>query len=104
MTRGGGGGGGGTLIFSYIRRLGPIFGVQYFEIQYFRGLRKNEYFFGMKMLWIYILGSSQNWTIFRGHSMHLGTFLKVKVQNWGYFLGLLKFKYCFGVLEILDIF
>ena len=31
------GGGGGTLIFSYIRRLGPFFGVQNFEFQYFLG-------------------------------------------------------------------
>ena len=32
-----GGGGGGTLIFSYIRRLGPFFGGQNFEFQYFFG-------------------------------------------------------------------
>ena len=32
-----GGGGGGTLIFSYIRRLGPFFGVQNSEFQYFLG-------------------------------------------------------------------
>ena len=31
------GGGGGTLIFSYIRRLGPFFGVQNFEFRYFFG-------------------------------------------------------------------
>ena len=31
------GGGGGTLIFSYIRRLGPFFGGQNFEFQYFFG-------------------------------------------------------------------
>ena len=37
---------GGTLIFSYIRRLGPFFGVQNFEFQYFRGFQKNEYFWG----------------------------------------------------------
>ena len=35
--RGGGGGGGGTLIFSYIRRLGPFFWVQNFEFRYFWG-------------------------------------------------------------------
>ena len=32
-----GGGGGGTLIFSYIRRLGPFFWGQIFEFQYFLG-------------------------------------------------------------------
>ena len=31
------GGGGGTLIFSHIRRLGLIFGVQNSEFQYFLG-------------------------------------------------------------------
>ena len=31
------GGGGGTLIFSYIRRLGNFFLVQYCEFQYFWG-------------------------------------------------------------------
>ena len=30
-------GGGGTLIFSYIRRLGPFFLGQTFEFQYFLG-------------------------------------------------------------------
>ena len=29
-----------------------------------------------------------------------GSFLKVKVQNGGYFWGLLKFQIFFGVLEI----
>ena len=44
---GGGGGGGGSLIFSHIRRLGPFFGVQNSEFQYFLGFQKNEYFFGV---------------------------------------------------------
>ena len=30
-------GGGGTLIFSYIRRLGPFFGGSNFEFRYFLG-------------------------------------------------------------------
>ena len=34
---GGGGGGGGAEIFIYIRRLGPFFGVQNLEFQYFWG-------------------------------------------------------------------
>ena len=33
----GGGGGGGTQIFSYIHRLGPFFGGQISEFQYFLG-------------------------------------------------------------------
>ena len=28
--------------------------------------------------------------------MHLRSFFKVKVQNWGYFFGLLKFQIFFG--------
>ena len=39
-------GGEGILIFSYIRRLGPFFGVQNFEFQYFWGFQKNDYFWG----------------------------------------------------------
>ena len=58
---------GGTLIFSYIRRLGPFFGVQNFVFQYFWGFQKNEYFLGYEGFVDIILGSSQNWTIFRGN-------------------------------------
>ena len=36
--------------------------------------------------------------------MHFRVLFKVKVQNGGYFLGLVKFKYFLGVLEIIDIF
>ena len=54
-------------MFSYIRRLGSFFGVQNFEFQYFwGGFRKMNIFGGLKILWIF-LGSSHNWTIFRGH-------------------------------------
>ena len=53
--RGGGGGGGGSLIFSYIRRLGSFFGVQNFDFYYFGGFQKNEYFWGMKILWIFFI-------------------------------------------------
>ena len=50
-------------------------------------------------------GSSQNWTIFRGSFLCiLGSFLRVKVQNEGYFFGCQNFKYFLGVLEIPDIF
>ena len=47
FPRVGGGGGGGTRIFSHIRRLGPFFGVQNSEFQYFLGFSENEYFFGV---------------------------------------------------------
>ena len=57
--------GGNALIFPYIRRLGSSFWVQNFEFQYLGG-QKNEYFGGMKILWIFFGGSSQIWTIFRG--------------------------------------
>ena len=59
--------GGGTLIFSYIRRLGSFLGVQNLEIQYFWGFQKNEYYLGYEDFIDILLGSSQNWTIFRGY-------------------------------------
>ena len=36
--------------------------------------------------------------------MHFRVFLKVKVQNWGYFGALLEFQIILGVLKIPDIF
>ena len=48
----------------------------------------------MKILWIF-LGSSQNWTIFRVFLCILGYFLKVKVPNGGYFLGVAKISNIF---------
>ena len=72
-------GGGGTLIFSKIRRLWLFLGVQHFEFQYFGEFSEDFVdIFG---------GSSLYWTIFRGHFSILGSFLKIKVQNGGYFLG-----------------
>ena len=51
------------------------------------------------------LGPPQNWPIFRGSFLcMLGSFLKGKVQNVGYFMGLLKFQTFLLVLEIPDIF
>ena len=50
------------------------------------------------------LGSSQNWASLRVISMQFRVFFKVKVQELGYFWGLLKFQIFFGVLEIPDIF
>ena len=55
------------MIFLYIRRLGSYFWVQNFEFQYFLAFSEKSLFWGgIKILWIF-LGSSQNWTIFRGH-------------------------------------
>ena len=56
----------------------------------------------MKILWIFFgVITKLDYTM---HFSILGSFLKAKVQNGGYFLGCLNFKYLFGVLEILDIF
>ena len=50
------------------------------------------------------LGSSQNWTIFKGHFYAFyGLFLRSRYRM-GLFLGFLKLKIFFGVLEIPDIF
>ena len=101
----GGGGGGGTLIFSYIRRLGPFFGVKFLNFNIFWGFQKNEYFLGYENFVDIFLGSSQNWTSFYGLFLCiLGSFLKVNMQNRDIFLGCKNFKYFFGVLEISDIF
>ena len=83
----------GTLISSYIRRLGSFLGVQNFEFQYFLRFSEILIFFWKWRFCGYFFGSSQNWTVF---SMHFGSFLKVKVQNGGYFFGLLKFQIFFG--------
>ena len=43
---GGGGGGGVTLIFSYIRRLGPFFGLKISNFNILFGFQRNKYFLG----------------------------------------------------------
>ena len=51
------GGGGGTLIFSYIRRLGPFFwgGGEILNFNILWGFQKNDFFFWcMKILWIFL--------------------------------------------------
>ena len=52
------------------------------------------------------LGSSQNWTSFRGYFyvFYLGSFLKVNIQKRDIFLGCKNFIHFLGVLEISDIF
>ena len=58
----------------------------------------------MKILWIFFGGLRKIGLYLGVIPMHFGVFLKVNVQNGGYFLGLLKFHIFFGVLEIPDIF
>ena len=58
---------GGTLIFSYIRRFCPFFGFKILNFNIFWGFQKNKYFLGYENCVDTFLGSSQNWTIFRGH-------------------------------------
>ena len=92
----------GTL-FSYIRRLGSFFGFNILNFNIFGGFQKNEYFCGMKELWI-LFGSSHNWTIFRVLSnAFFGNFLR-SMYRMGIFLGVAKISNIFGVLEIPDIF
>ena len=51
--------GGGTVIFSYIRRLGPFFLGQNFEFQCFLGVFRKLFFFffwgGGEILWILVI-------------------------------------------------
>ena len=64
-----------TLIFSYIRRLWLFLGGQNFEFKYLLGFsEKKEYFWVLRFCEYFFLfgvggggGSSQYWTIFRGH-------------------------------------
>ena len=42
-------------------------------------------FWGMKILWIFFGGSSQNLASLRVISMQFRVFFKVKVQNWDIF-------------------
>ena len=64
-------------------------------------------FWGMKILWIFFWGHHKIELYLgpRSFLCILGSFLnRVKVQNGGYFGGLLKFQIFFRVLEIPDIF
>ena len=78
------------MIFSYIRRLGSFFVVQNFEFQYFWGFQKNKYFLGYEDFVDIFWGHHKIGLYLGVISMHFRVFLKVKVQNRGYFL-FLKF-------------
>ena len=60
-------GGGGTLILSYIRRLRSFFGFKFWNFNIFGGFQKNNIFLGHEAFVDIFWGSSQNWTILRGH-------------------------------------
>ena len=71
----GGGGGRGTLIFSYIRGLGPFFWVQNFEFRYFFWVfSKINIFGGMKILWIFFWGHHKIGLYLEVISMHFKVF------------------------------
>ena len=65
-------------------------------------------FGGMKNLWIFFFfwggGSSQNWTIFRGHLYAFKGFFLRPRYGMGVYLGVAKISNIFGMLEIPDIF
>ena len=46
---------------------GHFFGIKILIFNIFWGFQKNEYVFGYQDFVDIIFGSSQNWTIFRGH-------------------------------------
>ena len=57
-----------TLIFSYIYVGSSHFWeFKILNINILGVFRKMNIFWGMKILWIFFGGSSQNWTIFRGN-------------------------------------
>ena len=66
--------------------------------------RKINIFWGMKALWIFFGFITKFDYIKRSFLCILGSFLKIKVQNWGIFFGSENFKYFLGVFEIPEIF
>ena len=60
-------------------------------------------FWSMKILWIFFGVITKLDYTYGSFLCTLGSFLKVMVQNDGYFWGWLKLQIFFGVLEIPDI-
>ena len=85
---------GGDILFSYIRRPGSFFWFKTLSFIILGGFRKNEYFLGYQDFVDIFWGSSQIWTIFRGHLYAFqGLFLRSRYRI--YFLGLVKFQIIF---------
>ena len=80
--------------------LGHFLGFKILNFNILGGFQKNNIFWGMKTLWIFF-GITTKLDYIKGSFLCiLGSFLNVKVQNGGYFLGLLKFQIFSGVFEI----
>ena len=85
--------------------------VQTFEFQYFGGVFRKEYFLGYDEI-VDIFWGHHNWAFFldggKGsfilYIYFLGLFLKVKVQNWNIFWGVLYVKYFWGMPDVPVIF
>ena len=93
---GGGGGGGYSDIF--IHTLAPVIfyffyffgggGVKILNFNIFWGFQKMNIFWVLRFCEYFLFlgrGSSQYWTIFRGHFYAFRVFFKVNVQNGEYF-------------------
>ena len=84
--------------------------VQTFEFQYFGGFSEKNIFWGMMKLWTFF-GVITTGLFFWGgrgsfilYIYFLGLFLKVKVQNWNIFWGVLYVKYFWGMPDVPVIF
>ena len=66
---------------------GNFLGVQNFEFQFLGDFQKNKYFLGYEDFVFYFGGHHKNGLYLGVVSMHLGSFLNVKVQNGGIFGG-----------------
>ena len=62
-------------------------GFKILNFNIFLGFEKNEYFLGYEDFVDIFLGSLQNWASLRVILWILGSFYKVKVQNWDIFGG-----------------
>ena len=101
-----GGGGGGGVLWCFRTYVGSaIFGGLKFWISIFFGvLQKNEYFLGYEVFVNKFGDITKLDYIWRSFQCILGSFLKVNVQNRGYFFGLLKFQILLGRLKFLIFF
>ena len=71
-------------------------GFKILSFNIFWGFQKNKYFLGYEDFVDIFLGSSQNWTIFRGHFLCiLWSFLKVLRTEWGIFFWVAKISNIF---------